>query len=74
MIKIKVRDLRVGDRVDLEKDPFADPRSDNPSFSFEYALVMDVEAETSTCVCVYIDGVDAFGFPPDHEIILAHRE
>jgi hypothetical protein len=67
-ILCKAIDLREGDYVDLEGDPFADPRRDSAYFRYEYAMVNGVDIETPTCVCVWIDGVDAFGFPPDHII------
>jgi hypothetical protein len=73
---IRARDLRPGDLLDLEGDPYADPRGDSLSadgehfYGFEYELaevVEPVEFETPTCVVVHTDMVSC-GFPPDHEI------
>jgi phosphoribosylaminoimidazole carboxylase (NCAIR synthetase) len=73
-------DLREGDVIDLEGDPFATrPREDADeqerlahestvsTFQFEYAQVESVERETDTCVVVHTDAT-SFGCPPDHQI------
>jgi hypothetical protein len=68
-----VIDLRPGDRVDLEKDEYADPEvfpwSDgNPALQSEFQVVEDVKMETPDCVLVYFEGWDACGFPVDHRV------
>ncbi len=70
--------LRIGDRVDLEGDIFADPRggasdslsmvdSEHPEFAYEFQEVMEIERESEDCMCVYFINF-ACGFPPDHWI------
>ena len=63
-----VRDLKPGDMIDLERDLIADPNGDKVEFQSEYAIVGEIVEETPACIVVYIDGVDAFGFPPDHMV------
>ena len=74
-VERRVIDLRVGDRVDLESDPFADPEgythgphnSANPEFAFEFLVVEHIARETDDCVRVDFNGFSC-GFPPDHWI------
>lgn len=66
----RVDALKPGDMIDLEADPYADPDHDKPEFEFEYATVAAIEREAPDCVLVWIEGVDAFGFPPDHRVKL----
>ena len=62
-----VRDLRIGDRVDLEADTFADPAHDPHSpFQFEFEVVAGVERETDDCTRVDFESGFSCGFPPDH--------
>ena len=78
----RVRDLRPGDRVDLQNNEFADPEGfaadGGPGFmsekcqsngwAYEFAEVMAVEDEGADCVCVtFVDGFTC-GFPPDHSL------
>lgn len=56
----------VGDRIDLEGDPFADPTSSNPSLACELAEVCEVTYETADCVAIGFDGFDIVGFPRYH--------
>jgi hypothetical protein len=63
---VAVKDLRIGDAVDLEGDPYADPNQENPALECEYQQVYSVERETGDCVAVGFDGFDIVGFPPDH--------
>jgi hypothetical protein len=70
---LPVSDLREGDLVDLEGDPFADPRRDRIAFATEYQTVEAVVRETARCVAVYILDVDCFGFPPGHHVRVASR-
>jgi hypothetical protein len=70
---VQVSELRVGDLVDLEGDPYADPRRDPMNcFEFELAEVASVERETADCVAVGFEGFDVVGFPP-HHIVTARR-
>lgn len=67
--------LRIGDRVDLENDIFADPdgyvsgpnNSSHPEFQYEFQEVLEIERESEDCICVYFNNF-ACGFPPDHWI------
>lgn len=61
-------DLRAGDMVDLEGDPYADPDHDIQSFQFLYMEVTVVEQETPECVRVNFADWDSCGFPVDHEL------
>lgn len=64
-----VLDLRPGDRVDLEGDPYADPDGEgNPTFQHEYQIVESVELETPHCVLVHFESWDACGFPVKHRV------
>lgn len=62
----EARDLIIGDLVDLEGDPYADPDRDNPSMKYEYAHVAARRWEGRACVVVTFEGIDEIGFPPDH--------
>ena len=63
-----VSEIVPGDIIDLESDRFADPDHDNPVFQCEYVMVTEVVKETPDCTVLYIDGVDGFGFPPEHKV------
>lgn len=74
---VAVTDLRVGDLVDLEGDPYADPGHGNPDhhcgYEFELTHVGDLfgdrpgEHETANCYRLDYEG-GACGFPPDHRL------
>lgn len=71
---IKAKNVREGDRLDLEGDQFADPNGDGIGesghfygFEFELAEVESVEFETRDCVVIHTS-LGSFGFPPDHPI------
>lgn len=66
-MKKRAIDLTPGDLVDLEGDQFADPEKDHPLYQYEFQEVMDVDVETSECVCIYFTGVTC-GFPHNHEL------
>ncbi len=70
-----VKDLRAGDRVDLEGDEYADVDeceepgqgfSRHPEFAFEFETVSELEAETPECTRVDFESGFSCGFPPDH--------
>jgi hypothetical protein len=65
-------DLREGDLVDLQHDPFydretedADPDHDacRMAIEFEYQTVAGIERETPDCVRVDFDGICSGGSP-----------
>lgn len=73
-----VKQLKIGDLVDLQNDEFADPVGfalpDSPSdtcqnngWESEYATVREIEKETDTCILIYFDNFSC-GFPPQHLI------
>jgi hypothetical protein len=71
---IKAKDVKEGDRLDLEGDQFADPNGngigesgDFYAFEFELAEVEEVERETADCIVIHTS-LGSFGFPPDHMI------
>lgn len=65
MKMVRADELREGDPVDLENDPYADPGHDKPELEYEYAKVVEYELETPGCLCVYFENISV-GFPPDH--------
>lgn len=74
---VPVTGLAVGDLIDLEGDPFADPHHTDPDHlclhEFEYVLVGDLfgygpgELETPDCYRLDYEG-GACGFPPEHRL------
>jgi len=69
-MKLNVLSLRIGQRVDLECDPVADPgdESDHPEFAYEFEVVKSMERETEDCVCVYFESGFTCGFPVSHDV------
>lgn len=75
-VQRRVDALRIGYRVDLECDCFADPdgytrgpdASDHPEFAFEFERVESIERETPDCIRVDFESGFSCGFPPDHLI------
>lgn len=73
-MKIRIDALRIGQRVDLEGDRYADPdnnsengwRSTHPEFESEYEIVFDTVSESSGCIRVDFNSGFSCGFPPDH--------
>ena len=68
MIK-KIKDLKPGDRVDLESDPF---HADDPLVEFEYGNVESVVEETPTCFVVNFNNVGAAAYNPDMLVEVAN--
>ncbi len=66
VVRCRVRDLQIGQRVDLENDPWADPLGDNPGFPYEYETVAAIEVETDQCTRVDFESGYSCGFPPLH--------
>ena len=62
---VAVKDLRAGDRLDLEGDATADPKSDNITLQYETVTVYEMTIETPDCTLVDC-GDFACGFAPDH--------
>ena len=71
MPSIAISELRIGDKVDLERDAYADPNPDesgHPEFEFEYEVVMEIEQETPGTTVVHFESGFSCGFPPDHKV------
>lgn len=68
---VPAKNVRVGDLVDLEGDSIADPDRQNFAFECELQAVSAVEEETRDCIAIHFEGVDTFGFPPDHKLKVA---
>ncbi len=67
ILRLPIKELQIGDLVDLENDPFADPDHSNPMYPFEYQTICAIEVENPDCICVYFDG-STCGFPTDHMV------
>ena len=65
---LRADQLKVGDYVDLEGDPIADPDRDTVAFEFEWQEVASVEQETPDCIVIGLEGSGGVGFPPNHLI------
>ena len=67
-MKLPAFQIQAGDLVDLEADPYADPRHDKVCLQCEYAEVAGAERETDGCVRIDFEGLNSVGFPPHHLI------
>jgi hypothetical protein len=72
-LRVPVWALKEGDMVDLEDDPYADPRTDpdpqpHPIWAYEYAKVEGSEQETPDCVRIDFENGPSCGFPPEHKL------
>ncbi len=67
-------ELVEGDRVDLENDPYADPKHDHPYFESEYVEIAGAEPETPGCSRVDFEGTASVGFPPEHQVAVRVKE
>lgn len=72
--KRAVRDLTVGDRIDLEGDLFADPERDHMEYQCEYSVVCEITRETTSCTVIHCEGGPSIGFPPEHMIPYASHD
>lgn len=63
---VAVKDIKVGDMLDLAADKYADPLGMRIEFECEYVTVCEVIPETPGCIALGFEGIDVFGFPPDH--------
>lgn len=70
---IRVDQVRIGQRIDLEGDLYADPvapgqnrASNHPEFEFEYEVVSGFTVESSECILLEFESGFACGFPPAH--------
>lgn len=78
VVRRRIDQVRIGDRLDLQNDMFADStahetdgaETDHPEFEFEFATVEAIELEphdTDPCIVLHTSQ-GSFGFPPDHWI------
>lgn len=64
----RVDRVRVGDRMDLRGDAFADPDNDPRSeLPYMFAEVLEIEKEGRGCIVLHTS-LGSFGFPPDHYV------
>ena len=68
-------ELKVGDLLDLEGDPYGDniepdTGERNPTLIYEYSQVGEIVRETPECIVIYSEH-SAFGCPPDHRVKVA---
>lgn len=69
--KIKVKDLKVGDQVDLESCPFL---KNQPNAEFTYAEVVEIVEESPTCIVVDYDSGGTAGYDPEQVLSIKKRE
>lgn len=67
--KIYVKDLKVGDVVDLEGDECADPDHDVVDYVYEYQVVESISVPFGWARHVTFENGDYIAFPPLHEIL-----
>ena len=74
---MKVSDLEVGDYVDLEGDPFADPNDDIDLFAMELCRVDAIHGSGDwndkgdwvlESRLVFFDNASSVNFPADHSV------
>jgi hypothetical protein len=73
VMPVAAGEVRPGQLVDLEEDPFADPQLDHRRYEWEYMEVMGVERETDVCVRVDFDGASV-AFPAEHTLSVLSNE
>lgn len=65
----KVRDLKPGDKVDLDCSlPF---EYDEPLKEFEYGIVDEVTPETPNCFVIVFENLTAIALGPDYQLMVA---
>lgn len=80
IMTVAVSELRIGDRIDLEGDIFADKHGGEPCdcgdhvcastmFPFELAVVEAIERDTAPYIRVDTQ-LGSFGFPPGHRVMV----
>lgn len=72
---VKIRDLKPGDMVDLQGDPYADPNHEAIELEYELMSVYEVVEETPGCFLVTCNNFDfGCGFPPDHKVLVVGHD
>jgi hypothetical protein len=64
---LPVGEVRPGQLVDLEEDPFADPLREHRRYEWELIEVIAIEQETADCIRLDFDD-DSIGFPAAHAL------
>jgi len=67
---VKVRDLKVGDLVDLEGDEILGHHVET---AYEYSEVIEIDQEKPDLIVLYFNGMAA-GYDPDKVMIIKTRE
>jgi hypothetical protein len=69
----RIDQVRVGDRLDLQGDEYADPDNDpHTVFAYMFAEVESIEYEphdTDPCIALHTS-LGSFSFPPDHWVVV----
>ena len=67
---IKVSDIQVGDFIDLEGDPHADPNNDIDILAMELPRVDAIDIRSDGRVCVFFDDEDVSSviFPSEYTV------
>jgi hypothetical protein len=65
-----VRLIKIGDRLDLEHDIFANT-SEDVTPQFEVCEVTGIERESATCIRLDFSNFISVGFPPAHHVKIA---
>ncbi len=62
-----VKDIKVGDALDLEGDIYADPNRNNDCYEYHYVQVDDIIVESSNCIFIVTE-MGGVGYPPEHKV------
>lgn len=67
----RVRDLKVGNHLDLSGDVFADIERGDVAFEAKYQRIADIRIDNEHCITIELESGREFWFPPDHYIRVA---
>jgi hypothetical protein len=67
-VSVPILDVRTGDLIDLEADPYADPRHDDEDFADHLVTVLGTQAHADGSVTVRFTDERSFTFPDGHEL------
>ncbi len=65
MKTVKVRDLKIDDKVDMEN---VHPDYKDPLAEFEYGIVDTIEQETPDCFVIHFANMTSIALPPEQEL------
>lgn len=67
-------ELKEGDMVDLQGDPYADPKNDPIlAFAFEYAVVSSRTLDAPGLIAIGFEGYAVIPFPVGHMLRVTRR-